>query len=222
MMCFCFTAQRAAVGLTLMLLAGCLVGCAGSAGHRGAGGPDFQRAGDPTPAPETLHALANILATQGRHPEAMTVLRRIMHEHPDYAPAYSKMAELYIQNDRPAEAEEVLARGLAVAPDDAVLHNNMGMCRMLAGDHEQALASFSEACRIAPRNEAYMGNQAAAMGMLGQYDEAIDIYLRMLPEHEAHHNLAVLCEARDDFERADEHRALAQSLQPKPARRPIR
>lgn len=178
--------------------------------------PGFQDARDPSPTPETMHALANILAAQGRQRDSAMILRRLMREHPRYAPAYSKLAELYVRSDRIDRAIDILEAGLDVAPEDPTLHNNLGMCKLLQADYPTALAHFVEATRLRPDHRAYLANRAMTLGLLGRYGESLELYKQFLEPHRAHHNLAVICLSRDDLTRARRHQALARSLKPHP------
>ena len=198
--------------LVLLMIAMSL-GCANTEVNNA---PGFQDARDPSPTPETMHALANILAAQGRKRDSAMVLRRLIDEHPRYAPAYSKLAELHVRTDRLERAIEILKDGLDVAPEDPALHNNLGMCKLLQNDYPKALAHFTEATRLHPDHRAYLANRAMVLGLLGRYDESIELYKRFLEPHHAHHNLAVICRSRDDLTRARRHQALARSLKPQP------
>jgi protein O-GlcNAc transferase len=164
------------------------------------------------PSAETLYSMSRIMASRGKDGEAEVVLTKLIAEHPRFMPAYEDLSELYLRNNRTDSAVEVLKAGIAIAPEDAVLLNNLGMCRMLQGRYEEALDSLTAAAAGVPKDARARANMAVALGMLGRLDECLAIYLQIVPEGEAHYNLAVLCEARKDTQRAEQEYAIAESL----------
>jgi Flp pilus assembly protein TadD len=187
---------------------------------------DFDKAADRPPTPRTLYAMAKLLQSQGKDSEAQYVLARLVSDHPKFLPAYVELASLQMRNGAPAVAEQTINQGLKVEPNDPVLRNNLGMLLALRHEYEAALDQFIYAASLAPENSRYLANKAMAMGMLGRYDEALELYSSILGPQQAHHNVAVLCEARKDAERAQIERAAAQALLPTtapaaaPAKRP--
>lgn len=175
---------------------------------------DFEASPHRPPSAKTLYALARILASQGRHQESHFVLARVMKEHPDFVPVYNELAELYLRSGKVEDAMKVLAIGLEKAPNDPVLLNNVGMCWMLKEDHEKALENFKAAAKQAPHVPTYRANIAVALGMMGRYDDALSEFKQVVTKADSHYNLAVICEAREDFERAAEEFKIAEELQP--------
>ena len=71
-------------------------------------------------------------------------------------------------------------------------------------DYKRALEFFTKAAAADPDNARYRANMAMSVGMLGRYDEALTLYMQILSPADAHFNLGVICEARDDLDRAFE------------------
>jgi len=164
------------------------------------------------PSAETMYSMSRILSSRGKDSESEVVLTKLIADHPRFMPAYEDLSELYLRNHRTDSAVEVLKAGIAIAPEDAVLLNNLGMCRLMQGRYEEALESLTAAAAGVPKDARARANMAVALGMLGRYDEALAIYLQLVPEGDAHYNLAVLCEARKDMQRAGQEYAIAESL----------
>jgi Flp pilus assembly protein TadD len=165
------------------------------------------------PTLKTRYAMARLLAAQGKDNEAVFILEQLVRERPQCLPAYSDLAEIYMRHRRLPEAIRALEAGLAVTQrQDPILVNNLGMCRMIQGEYEGALSNFTTADTLAPDDARFKANRAAALGMLGRYDEALEQYQQVLPPADAHFNLAVICEARKDLERAQEEYQLANDL----------
>ncbi|HEV8114255.1 MAG TPA: tetratricopeptide repeat protein [Planctomycetota bacterium] len=164
------------------------------------------------PNAQTLYSMSKVMASRGRDPEAETVLSKILAENPEFMPAYQDLAALYLRHDRVDSAVEVLKKGVQISTQDAVMWNNLGMCRMLQSRYDEALECFTTAAAGVPKDARARANMAVALGMLGRDEESLAIYLQLVSPAEAHHNLGVLCEARKDPEGARREFALAASL----------
>ena len=171
--------------------------------------------GDKSPNAETLYSMAKLLAARGRDADAEVILAKLIGQHPEFMPAYSDLAEIYVRRERIESAVEVLRAGIQRVPADAVLQNDLGMCRLLQRRYEDALESFTAAAAGVPPDTRARANMAVALGMLGRLDEALAIYLQILPPSDAHYNVAVLSEARKDAQRAQLEYATAQALAPR-------
>ena len=198
---------RVVVGL--VVFAG-IVGCINRGGGTGSSFSVGQDAADlawangadqPAEA-NTLVAMARLVASQGRDEQARFTLARVIHEHPGCLTAYVELAELHLRHRRVNAAQDVLRRGLAVAPRDPVLLNDLGMCWLLRKDYDRALKQFAMAAAAGPDNARYRANLALALGMAGRYDECLAAYEQVLHPADAHYNLAVICDSRNDTERA--------------------
>ncbi|HDZ20463.1 hypothetical protein LCGC14_0162240 [marine sediment metagenome] len=148
------------------------------------------------PSAQTLYSLARILAAQGKDKESQIVLVRCVQDYPNFMPAYCDLAELYLRNNRVGAAVAMLRSGLTVSPDDPVLLNNLGMCWLLTGEYETALARFTDAAAAANNDVRYRANMAVALGMLGRQDESAALFRQVLSEENAEYNLGVIREAR--------------------------
>ena len=166
---------------------------------------EFQAGENLSPTPKTLYAAARMLAAQGRDAECKSMLKGILAEHPRMMPAYCDLAELQIRQRRIEEAVQTLSAGLRVAPRDALLLNNLGMCRMLKGEHQLALNAFTQAAGIEPHNARYRANMAVVLGMMGRYEESLALYRQIVPVEDARHNVAVLHRARDQLSPTSDH-----------------
>ena len=209
------TARRlgASLALCASLVLGACVSSTDRPGTKNDVGPaEPEIRSDRPPSAQTLHSMAKIMISRKRDNEAEAVLVKLVDVHPDYLPAYTDLADLYLRNNRPDSAAEVLKAGSRVAPKDAVMLNNFGMCRLMEGRYEDALECFTAAAGGYPVDARARGNMGVALGMLGRYDEALSIYTQLVGPAAAHYNLGVICEARKDTERAQQEFAQANSL----------
>jgi len=180
----------------------CLGGCSESAGtdpdlagEMNSGADKFQTASKRPPTPKTLCALADILATQGKDSECEYVLRRVLQEHPEYLPAYNRLAELQMRQGLTNEAIVTLKGALEIQPGEPTIMNNLGMCRIVLGEYEDALQMFTEAAGAMPGFAKYRANMAVALGLLGREEEALALFSQVMSEEDAIHNLTILREA---------------------------
>jgi tetratricopeptide (TPR) repeat protein len=175
---------------------------------------EFQEAANRPPTAETLYRLGRLLAAEGKEADCERVLLDGIDRYPSYLPLYSELAQLYVRQRKLETAISTLNNGLAVVPNDAVLLNNLGMCGMLKGDYAMALQNFTLAAAADPDDARYTANMALAAGMLGNYEESLVLYMRVVKPARAHYNLAVVCEALGDQARADAEYATALELDP--------
>ena len=201
-----------------VLLAGttaCLTmgGCSDMSANKGPS-DDFDVSAGRKPTAQTMFSLARILVSQGRDQEASAILERVIHEEPNFIPAYCELSEALMRQQNLESAARVLSVGLQVAPRNSLLWNNLGMCCMFQQKYDKALDSFTVASGITPSSAMYRSNMATALGMVGRYEEALALYQQVLPMDEAHYNLGVVCQARNDTARAKQEFDAASAANP--------
>lgn len=189
-----------ALPIATLVSAGCSHSSKLSRGHRASKTDEdrkFEAGVDRPPTPRTLYSMTRILAAQQRDAECEAALARIIREYPDFVPAYCDLAQLQVKQRRLDDAIRTLDAARSVSGRDAVLLNDLGMCSMLKGEYKEALDLFTKAAAIAPDNARYRTNMAAALGMMGRYEEAFTLYRQAVPKEDAQHNLGVLRQARE-------------------------
>jgi len=78
------------------------------------------------------------------------------------------------------DAIDVLSRILASNPEDAIAHNNRGVCFLYKGDYNRAIADYTRAIEINPEfADAYI-NRGGIWTLKELYDRAISDYTRVL------------------------------------------
>jgi tetratricopeptide (TPR) repeat protein len=83
-----------------------------------------------------------------------------------------------------AEAIDELTRQLAQSPNDAMLHNNLGVLQYEAGEKDKALASYEQAVRLEPTEPNYLKNLADFyMIEQGRSEDAMKLYLEVLAQN---------------------------------------
>ncbi|USN98240.1 MAG: tetratricopeptide repeat protein [Phycisphaeraceae bacterium] len=186
--------RLAGTACVLMLLAGGLVGCHGPQTRRDA----FQEGANRPPTPRTLHMMARLLNENGRSDQAEYVLLKIIEQNPNYLPGYVDLADLQIRQQRFTEAVETLGIAHGIAPNDAVIANNLGVLQLRDRNFEQASEAFHAAVMADGGEARYRANYALSLGMEGRYREAFEAYTSVVNTSEAYWNVGVIAEARKD------------------------
>ena len=104
-----------------------------------------------------------------------------------------------------ARSEAGLRRALALKPDYAEAHNNLGGALSAQGNLDEAVACYRRALALKPDYAEAHNNLGGALSDLAKFDEALACYrraLRLKPDYaEAHWNQALLTLLTGDFER---------------------
>jgi serine/threonine-protein kinase len=176
---------------------------------------EFENSANRPPTARTLYEMGQMAAAEKKDDQAQVIFTKVVREHPDFLPAYCGLAEIQMRQRQIEEAMKTLNAGLQRSPKNAILINDLGMCQMVDRDFTAALASFTCASSLAPDVIRYRSNMAAALGMLGRYEESLAIYCQLMPASDAHFNLAVLCDARGDKILAARQYKMAEDLESK-------
>jgi len=108
----------------------------------------------------------------------------------------AQLARLYTLVRRDGDAAAVLRATETALPQDALGRDTMGCVYARLGDHEAARLHFAAAVGLAPDNDQFRYNLAAALSFLGSTEEAetaLEVILARAPDDaRAHHLLAGL------------------------------
>lgn len=161
---------------------------------------DWFEGGDLKPASaETLQLTARILAAKGRTEQATALLDRMAREYPDFLGTYTEAAEVFLLEGRIARAVEILDLGLDRFPNEPILFNDRGMCRLLQQDLPRAAADFTRAMELDPSDGDFVGNAALAAALKGDDSRALELWERVVSPSQARANLAIAKKARGAF-----------------------
>ena len=152
----------------------------------------------PTTA-QTLQLTARVLAARGDTTRAGFVIERLLREHPDHLGTYPAGAEILLSEGRIQDAIGWLDRGLVRFPAHPVLHNDRGLCHLLAADLAGATADFEAACAADPADAEYVSNLALARALGGNEDAARELWARVLTPADVNANLEIARGSRARF-----------------------
>uniref|UniRef100_A0A7M4FHX8 dolichyl-phosphate-mannose--protein mannosyltransferase n=1 Tax=Crocodylus porosus TaxID=8502 RepID=A0A7M4FHX8_CROPO len=127
-----------------------------------------------------LFNLGNLIKSQGKKEEAITLLRDSIKYGPEFADAYSSLASLLAEQERFKEAEEVYKAGIENCPESSDLHNNYGVFLVDTGAPERAVSHYQQAIQLGPNHHVAMVNLGRLYRSLGQNKEAEAWYKRAL------------------------------------------
>jgi tetratricopeptide (TPR) repeat protein len=128
---------------------------------------------------------ARALLGLGRRADAEATWKGVLERDPDSVEALEQLLQIYTGDRRFEEVEAVCARGVAIAAHAAIFEIFWGFAAWARDRHEDALAHYREAARLAEGVDAEMfheanKNEAMALFMLGRLREGWERYLRRL------------------------------------------
>jgi tetratricopeptide (TPR) repeat protein len=117
----------------------------------------------------------------GRKGEAVDTLRQALRANPDNVEALRWLATIYMRDDdRLSDAEALLRRATACAPDFTVAWMMLGTLMHQANRYREAIDCFRTAVSLEPDNAAAWGGLGNAYGHAGEAEKAIDAYFRSI------------------------------------------
>ncbi len=118
------------------------------------------------------------LFQQGELVEADRLGRLILGAQPDNFDALHLMGVIAVKSGKPQEGVDLLSRALAIRPDQAQGHNNLGAALADMKQYAAALASYDRALAIDPGYPDAHRNRGVALRDLRQYEAALDCFER--------------------------------------------
>lgn len=125
--------------------------------------------------PDARLNLGLLAADLGKHDAARTEYEAAMRIEPQFVPAYVNLADLWRTLGREAEAEAVLRRGLAQAPDSAELHHALGLTLVRRQQYDEAGVELGRAAELAPNDPIYAYVYGVALNSSGNSTRGIAV-----------------------------------------------
>lgn len=107
-----------------------------------------------------------------RPAQAEALCREHLREHPGSVRHLALLGRALAKQGRLGDAERSLRHALELAPEHAILHEDLGALHMLGGHFAQAAARFRSAVALAPDAAGAHKKLGAALAALGRGDEA--------------------------------------------------
>jgi adenylate cyclase len=115
--------------------------------------------------------------------QSQKLLEQVLEIDPEYLPAMDDLISVYINqahagdqpfNEAYEQARQLTLKGLAIDPDFARLHIQMGWIEaFFDGDMEAAARSYQRALTLDPTNTTSLGDTSTFLFLLGRIDKAI-------------------------------------------------
>ena len=132
------------------------------------------------PTLDHLMAQAQALQNAGRIGDAERVYREVLRRSPRHFDALHSLGMLAFQAGHPQAAADLIGQALAVDPQDAVAHGNLGYALHVLGRHDEALRSLERALSVRPDMLEALNNRGNTLSALGRHDEAVASFDRAL------------------------------------------
>jgi len=121
-------------------------------------------------------SLARVYANTGRPKQAEETVRQVIGRRPTDDEPHRLLSDILDDQDRTEEASAEFERATALRPNNVINYLVRGIRHYNTGRYEEALASFQRVLKIQPDNEWATINTIAAHAMIGNFQQAIDVY----------------------------------------------
>jgi tetratricopeptide (TPR) repeat protein len=116
--------------------------------------------------------LAAVHRERGKPEEAKSAVHDVLVAHADNIPALLEVGRIYVQTKELDVAELVLEKAKGLAPNDASVHNALGLVALERGDTQLAFTHFAKAQSLDARFVDAFVNQGAVLVRAGDYAAA--------------------------------------------------
>jgi len=134
----------------------------------------------------SLLALADMEQRAGRVSQEAAHLRRLCMAKPSRMLYTNRLAQMYLQTERPDEAIDLLKDFAARNPDSHAALGNLGNALSEAGHPLESMAAYEAALALAPDYAYARLNLASALSRTGDPEAAIEQYRKLLTIHPGH------------------------------------
>lgn len=174
---------------------------------------------------DALLTLGTAYQRLNRLEDARRQLQLASEEYPKSAEAWSRLANVSVQNSDPQTMLEQMDRAVKLEPDNPGYIYNLGWLYDQMGSTSQAAALYERAIRLSPLSFEAMNNLALIYGNAGESDRALRLLEQAVqtdPENEAaYFNLSNYYAERRDWNKAMANLDNALGLNPSNARTAI-
>jgi Flp pilus assembly protein TadD len=109
----------------------------------------------------------------GRSGEALDLVRELIAQRPDYAPAHLALGDIHFRRSEFADAQRAYRRYLTYRPDDEGALTNMGIAALNAGQPEDGVKALQRVVDARPQQASAHRNLAVALANAGRLEQAI-------------------------------------------------
>jgi Tfp pilus assembly protein PilF len=142
--------------------------------------------------PEIFVANGQLWESTGDHGKAMESYTKALESEPNDAPALTSIARLHFREGKYKQAADFFRRAIEQNPEDAGLHNDLGLTLSKLNDHAGSTKSLEKALELAPGTSRYANNLASIKFEAGDSTRAYQVLEQNNKAAVAHFNMAYL------------------------------
>ena len=176
-----------------------------------------KHASRPSPSQTQLNSLLEHYQS-GRFDEAEKLAVSITHEFPKHQLGWKALGALFGQSGRHSDAINANQKAVALSPQDAEAHYNLGVSLQTLGTLEEAEASFIQAIALNPDYAEAHSNLGATLREQGRLKESEASFRQAIvlkPDYDkAHSNLGVMLQELGRLDEAEASNRQAIVLKP--------
>ena len=178
----------------------------------------FQQAAALDPKDAEPHLLAGSLLEKKDREAADKEYQQALAIDPRSSDALTTLINSYMREKRFSDAEDLLKKLVALHPNDAGVHFQLGRMLAIAGKNDEAAAELESGLKLDPADTKAQRDLADLYADAGKYDQAQAFYARLLTSYpndgNLHHGLGRVLLHQKKY--ADAERELARSVQLQP------
>lgn len=163
------------------------------------------------------NAVALQMYDQGQYGPAAELLELLVKKEPD-STLYGLLGHCYRDTGQNDKAITAYHNSLALSPNEAVIHQSLGVLLFRLGRLAEAIASLEAAARLQPKLPNHRGNLAAAYRQAGHVEEALreyETWSKLAPDEVEAHDLAAHLHLQlEHWSDAERHLGRLVQLQP--------
>ena len=163
---------------------------------------------------EVFVANGQLWESTGDLGKAMESYTKALESEPNDPPALTCIARLHFRQGNHKLAVEFFQRAIAQTPQDAGLHNDLGLTLSKLGDYAGATQSLKKALELSPGTSRYANNLASVHFDAGDVDASYQVLAKNNKPAVAHFNMAYLHFKNGHMSKAKTH--LTAALQSEP------
>ena len=132
---------------------------------------------DPYNAADAYYGLGLTYKDSGQYDEEIQAYKHALRLKPDYAVAYDRLGQRFIQLKRFGEAVETFKQLALLKPGEAAAQNNLGEAYEGLNKHDESVEAFRQAIRLKPDFGKAYYNLGKTLLAQGNRDAAIEQYV---------------------------------------------